>query len=772
VTSPAALPLARWRAKRPWSLFAYLEQHERLALCMVFVVAILLRVLFLERVPNTVTADELDFASNTLEVLTGQGPGLFGLDWTPEPALSLYFIVWSWQLFGMTLFAERLVAALLTAAAIVPFYALARRSVAVPVALVATALFAASRWYLLFSRSGWNNGPMVLYMLLAAWSVTRALESRQRRYWVGFGAALALLLYGYFAGRVVILAFVAYLALLLWQRVREGAWSEARELVQGGLLAAAVAVVLFLPELPAILANLATFNRRVSSVYIFSQPLGPDQTPLGVLGSQVWSTVRSFLLMDSSLGTGRYKGPNQGWLDPVSAALYLVGLLLAARRGQRFTLWWCLFLIPLLATQVLSSDTPDGARAIAAVAPMYALVGLALDALWRYARPRVPWAFEGIAVAAVVVALYNLGTYGAWVNSPVSIQARQPGVPVAGFYTWRDFQLSRLNEHLGVMTASAYDQQPAAAIAAQIAGVPVSVVASTNAPQSRPSLPAAPPANPAPRANMAHAVATIGAPGDGPGLLTQPRDVAVDRDGNYYVVDTGRRKVVKYAQDGHFLLEWGTLGTAPGQWQQPWADAVAPDGTIDVLDAQVGQVSRFDAQGDFLGLVAGLGNLVSSRGMSLGLDETFYVAHTPANQLVRVASTGAALPPLESDAQGKRLFDQPTSAVAEADHRLFVYEPDSGKLQLYAADAHLLASLAAPKVNTFDAGRLAITPDGRVLLGDAAQHRVIVFAPDGTLVGYFPVEGAPQGIAVTPAGNVVMVDMPGKVLRVYAFGAG
>ena len=84
-------------------------------------------------------------------------------------------------------------AAVLTAMAVVPFYALLRRLVSRQAALLTTLLFASARWLLLFSRSGWNNGNVVLLLLLAAWSLTLALERKQLRYWLGLGTAWALL---------------------------------------------------------------------------------------------------------------------------------------------------------------------------------------------------------------------------------------------------------------------------------------------------------------------------------------------------------------------------------------------------------------------------------------------------------------------------------------------------------------------------------------------------------------------------------------------------
>jgi sugar lactone lactonase YvrE len=154
----------------------------------------------------------------------------------------------------------------------------------------------------------------------------------------------------------------------------------------------------------------------------------------------------------------------------------------------------------------------------------------------------------------------------------------------------------------------------------------------------------------------------------------------------------------------------------------------------------------------------------SSRGLTRGSDGVFYVAQTPANQVARFTAAGPPLPPLSS---GAAAFDQPTSAVATTGGAVFVYEPNSGQLQISAPDGRLVFTLPAPRVDTVEAGRLAPLPDGRVLLADAPGHQVIVYTSTGRLLGYFPVAGVPQGLAVTPGGMVAVADVQSKRVRLY-----
>jgi len=447
---------------------------------VLFAVALLLRVPFLETTPNTVTADELDYAGDALQILIGRGPSFFGLDWTGQPALSLYLHVWSWQLFGATVFAERLPSALLTALVVFPFYSLARRYVSGTAAFCASLLFVSAHWFLLFSRSGWNVPHVLLYMLVAAWALTKALEQRRGRYWLVFGICLALLLYGYLPGRIVALSFALYLGGVLAQRGRTRNAPAVGPVLWGGLASAVLAIALFSPQLGTILTHYDSFTERARAVYIFSSPPPPGQSHASILGQQALITLRSYVLLDSALEgnyeNARYKIPGQAWLDSLTATLYIVGLalsLLRWRRSQQSSaLWWLLLILPVGVTHLLTSDIPNGGRAITALAPMCFFAAITLDTLlgipWR-GRRYVP----GVLTAMVVVAtLYNVVDYASWVNSPVSQAARQPAVPVSAFYTWRDFQQARLWEHMGIMNAGEYDQTSPSVILDQIARGP------------------------------------------------------------------------------------------------------------------------------------------------------------------------------------------------------------------------------------------------------------------------------------------------------------
>lgn len=54
--------------------------------------------------------------------------------------------------------------------------------------------------------------------------------------------------------------------------------------------------------------------------------------------------------------------------------------------------------------------------------------------------------------------------------------------------------------------------------------------------------------------------------GDNKGEFINPNDVAIDADGNVWVVDTGNHRLQQFSHDGTFLNQFGEIGDAPGMF--------------------------------------------------------------------------------------------------------------------------------------------------------------------------------------------------------------
>jgi len=89
-----------------------------------------------------------------------------------------------------------------------------------------------------------------------------------------------------------------------------------------------------------------------------------------------------------------------------------------------------------------------------------------------------------------------------------------------------------------------------------------------------------------------------GEKGTGLGQLKNPTGIAWDKD-RVYVADPGNKKVVAYNTSGRFLREMGSMG--PETLQEPRQVAVDREGNLFALDVERGRLLAYDPQGVYIG---------------------------------------------------------------------------------------------------------------------------------------------------------------------------
>lgn len=125
---------------------------------------------------------------------------------------------------------------------------------------------------------------------------------------------------------------------------------------------------------------------------------------------------------------------------------------------------------------------------------------------------------------------------------------------------------------------------------------------------------------------------TIGSPGE----LERATGVAVDHGGSrVYVIDRATNeselhRVVVYDRDGKRLFAFGQRGSAEGEFNVPVQAAAAPDGTLYVLDAGNFRVQAFEPNGKFLRAFGsagpGFGQFARPRGIAVDGEGNVYVS--------------------------------------------------------------------------------------------------------------------------------------------------
>lgn len=440
-------------------------RRELAVLALVFVAALVLRLVNLESFPDTFNPDEADnFQDIMRNLYSAPRPnGFFGFDWKPQPAYSIYLMTaFVWAL-GPTVTAVRLPSAIISCLALIPFFFLLRRQFSLAASALACVLLSTNLWYLNFSRSGWENVHISLYMLMAMLCLVLALDRLRRgaRHWpmwllflaTGFFCALGL--YGYFGGRAIVIAAAVFfpIALLFYRR----RW---KLLLAGFALTGVVAAGLFWPQLSFIIENWQHFNNRSATVVILNSP-EYKANPLGTIAAQIVRNVQG-PWVGSVNQTPRYTPAGEPQLDIYTGILVLAGIFLTftwpkLQKRPETWLWWTMLLVSWGLTQVLTGNTPDGARGVGWMPTLLFFAAASFEALILLAgrfgtlAGRVAIAISGVAV--LLIAGLNVSKYVTWQSDPQTRAARQPYVETRFFPVFAAEVKRKMQENLGGVTA-------------------------------------------------------------------------------------------------------------------------------------------------------------------------------------------------------------------------------------------------------------------------------------------------------------------------------
>lgn len=377
-----------------------------------------LRLYRLQDFPSGYHNDEVTDAHIIETVVEGRRAIYFPEDTGSEP-FYMYFSAPFAAVLGPTVLALRLPSAFLAMLALCAVWVLTRRLFGRLAAGVALGAMSVSWWSVLLGRITLHVAPVVPLLALALYFFWRGLNrgafsvergaipikelslhpARFTLYLALSGCFFALAFNSYTAARVMpflVIALVAYLALVRRDVVLQH-WR--------GLLALVIAAVVLSMPLALYLFTHPDAKQLAYSGFDVDQPIADllAGKPQLVIETTL-QTLGMFAFVGDPLPY--YDLPGRPLMEPVSAALFLIGAAALVWRWREPR--YGLVLIGLLVTLLpgmLSQPAPNYARAVGAMALMFAVPGIGVDAIWRWAGARWGRAAQRIGAAALVVLL-------------------------------------------------------------------------------------------------------------------------------------------------------------------------------------------------------------------------------------------------------------------------------------------------------------------------------------------------------------------------------
>jgi len=297
-----------------------------------------------------------------------------------------------------------------------PFIYLLGKEIGGPrVGLFAFLLAGIGYWPNVISRVGLRFPLYPLFLAPTLLYLIRGLRTRNRNDFLLSGLFLGLGLHGYSPMRIV--PFVVVIAFVLYG-IHSQSKGARRELPVWLMMLALVSMFVFLPLLRYWVDNPEAFGFRAMTRLTGAE--NPITQPVSqIFLSNVWNALKMFNYDDGEIWV--HSVPHRPALDVVTAALFLLGVLLILIRYIRNRHWLDLFLLvsiplllmPSILALAFPGENPALNRAGGAYVPVFIIGALALDGLLTsFGRGRLRsilmWGLAGILLLISARQNYDL----------------------------------------------------------------------------------------------------------------------------------------------------------------------------------------------------------------------------------------------------------------------------------------------------------------------------------------------------------------------------
>jgi len=82
--------------------------------------------------------------------------------------------------------------------------------------------------------------------------------------------------------------------------------------------------------------------------------------------------------------------------------------------------------------------------------------------------------------------------------------------------------------------------------------------------------------------------------------FASPEAMAIDKEGNFYVTDTGHNRIIKFDKNFKYISHFGQTGSGPGQFDHPHGIGVDSDGNILINELNNARIQKFTNDGKFI----------------------------------------------------------------------------------------------------------------------------------------------------------------------------
>jgi hypothetical protein len=263
----------------------------------------------------------------------------------------------------------------------------------------------------------------------------------------------------------------------------------------------------------------------------------------------------------------------------------------------------------------------------------------------------------------------------------------------------------------------------------------------------------------------------FGGEGSGAGQFDDPREIAVDLDGNIFIADYSSGRVQKFAPDGKFIY---LINAEPDQNDNIYIQALATDYSGKLYLVRGGDILIYDTEdGTPAGSIPGV------------FPSTNYaaLAISPANEIYAIHDTASGQDLIRLDANGQTIWrqvdfiekidkDAPSGilklavdglgnsyTIAMNGGTVYKYGPEGVYLDRFGGKGESDSQFQSPQ-------NISIDGQGHVYITDT--NGVLIFDTNGNFINLLPWDpnlGVMRDAVVDSSGNIIVVTIKGQVAK-------
>ncbi|HVX05475.1 MAG TPA: NHL repeat-containing protein [Rhodanobacteraceae bacterium] len=244
--------------------------------------------------------------------------------------------------------------------------------------------------------------------------------------------------------------------------------------------------------------------------------------------------------------------------------------------------------------------------------------------------------------------------------------------------------------------------------------------------------------------------------------------MAFDTVGNVYLVDTdhkARSRVLKLSPQGRVLAEWRVFGSIPGRDNGPDGIALDHEGDIFVVDRGSDQILKLSPSGKVVARFGGFPPHAFDDGghVAVGRHGNIYGVSAGSNLILKFSPQGKLIAAWRhGPGAGRDQWNWPESISIDGNGDLVIDDFRNVRILTLSPRGQALRafdSVPNEPLNRASVSGAAVGPDGDIYVADYQLCRVQAFDPNGRLLA--TIENTPRNILFRKAPNSIAVDGQG-----------